>query len=82
MERNVKGEYKFRVSCKLRYNEIHSMREFEFQYPSLEQARKNYKIILLGLYKNKRVLTFSICLNRVRDKKWINAIFNEKVLNR
>lgn len=76
-----KADYRFRVSCKLKYTERQAMREFEFHYSNLELARKNYKVILLSLYKNRSVLTFSICLNRSRDAHWINAIYQEKVLN-
>ncbi len=53
--------------------------EFEFLYPKLSQARQNYKAILLGLYKKKDLRGFSICLNRCRDVKWREAIFQEFV---
>lgn len=79
MATKVSVDYKFRISCRMDYPAQTKPKEFEFQYPSLEQARKNYKAILLGLYKKKDLAGFSICLNRSRDRKWSAAIFEEIV---
>jgi hypothetical protein len=72
-------DYKFRISCRMHYGAKPSMREFEFQYKTLRQARKNYKAILLDLYRKKGLIAFVICLNRCRDPKWETAIFEEIV---
>jgi hypothetical protein len=72
-------DYKFRITCKLIEREKLEVSEFEFRYQQLGHARANYKAILLGLYRKKDVLSFSICLNRCRDKKWSHAIFKESL---
>jgi hypothetical protein len=53
--------------------------EFEFRYQQLGAARANYKAILLSLYRKKDVMSFSICLNRCKDRKWSHAIFKESL---
>ena len=72
-------DYKFRISCRMRYETKPEMREFEFQYETLRMARRNYKAILLDLYKKKGLLGFEICLNRSKDNKWCHSIFEEMV---
>ena len=79
MGRKVDVEYKFRISCRMNYDAEPRVREFEFQYERLREARKNYKAILLELYKKKEVIGFTICLNRCDDVKWSRAIFEEAV---
>ena len=79
MATKVREAYKFRISCKTENRKKAKVSEFEFYYLSLEQARKNYKAILLGLYKRKDVAGFTIVLNRCRDRKWSRAIFKEVV---
>jgi hypothetical protein len=86
MATKVSEEYKYRISCKMNYPANATLSagktkasEFEFRYPTMEQARKNYKAILLGLYKKKDLEGFSICLNRLRDRKWSKPIYKEKV---
>ncbi len=79
MATKASEEYKFRISCKTEIRKKTKGGEFEFYYSSLEQARKNYKAILLGLYKRKDVMGFTIVLNRCVDRKWSRAIFKEVV---
>ena len=70
--------YKFRISCRVELREPGESSEFEFKYQLLSEAKANYKSILLGLYRKKDVVGFSICLNRTSDKKWGQAIFREE----
>ena len=86
MAMNVREDFKFRITCKMHFPAQQEVKptivresEFEFRYATLEKARKNYKAILLGLYKKKELVGFAICLNRCRDRKWSKAIFKEKV---
>jgi hypothetical protein len=79
MARNVREDFKFRITCKISLAAQPKDSEFEFRYTSLAQARKNYKAILLGLYRKKDVLGFCICLNRCNDSRWTKAIFEERV---
>ena len=72
-------DYKFRISCKLKLRENPGGSEFEFRYLLLSEARENYKAILLGLYRRKGVASFTICLNRCRDRSWRHAIHKETV---
>jgi hypothetical protein len=79
MATKEREDYKFRISCKMTAQAKPKATEFEFHYPSLTLARKNYKAILLGLYRNRGLTGFSICLNRTRDRKWAHPIFVEQV---
>jgi hypothetical protein len=51
--------------------------EIGFAYYELHSALQSYKAMLLGLYRSKKVKSFSICLNRFGDAKWTNAIVKE-----
>jgi hypothetical protein len=79
MVSKVNDDYKFRITCKTNAQAVHKPNEFEFRYLHLSEARKNYKAILLGLYRKKNVTEFSICLNRCRDRQWTHAIHKETV---
>jgi hypothetical protein len=70
-------EYRFRISCRISSPTKPKVTEFEFAYVTLTEARRNYKAILLGLYRKRKQAGFSICLNRYRDRKWRHAIFKE-----
>lgn len=76
MPRN-KG-FKFRITCRVIESGAKKERCIEFLYTGFEEARRNYKSILLDLYKGRGPVSYRICLNRVKDDRWTNAIFEDR----
>ena len=70
-------EYKFRITYCTVLKGTEVAKEVVFCYFDLRAARKNYKAILLGLYRRKDLEGFRICLNRYRDEGWENGIHFE-----
>ena len=71
------GIHKFRVTYCLRVDGKEN--ETTFLYHDLRAARRNYKSILLELYRKRDLDGFCICLNRFRDRKWRHPIHREAV---
>ena len=69
--------FKFRVSYRLMERGASKERSIEFLYKNFKEARKNYKSILLSLYRNRSLVGYKICLNRTRDQPWQFPIFED-----
>lgn len=70
--------FKFRVSYGVIERDAPKERCIEFLYNGFEEARQNYKSILLGFYKGRGHIAYRICLNRTRDASWTNPIFEDR----
>ncbi|MEM0996502.1 MAG: hypothetical protein AAGN35_05465 [Bacteroidota bacterium] len=67
--------FKYRVMYRLREHPDRKFRIVEFQYERFSQAKANYKAILLEFYRRRIPVDWEICLNRIDDPQWGNAIF-------
>lgn len=70
--------FKFRVSYAVQESATAEERCIEFLYNGFEEARKNYKSILLGFYTGRGLRHYRICLNRTVDGSWENPIYEDK----
>ena len=73
-----KKVFKFRVSYGVIERDTAGERCIEFLYNGYEEARRNYKSILLGFYKGRGHKSYRICMNRAKDASWTNPIFEDK----
>lgn len=71
--------FKFRVTYRATVRGAEAPHEAGFCYCDLATARRCYRDMLLGLYRNREVLGFVICLNRVGAGTWEEAIYLECV---
>lgn len=62
--------FKFRVSYRLNPAGSEWTEEKSFSHLTLAQAKRHYKMIALGLYKNKKLRKWEICLNREQSQEW------------
>ncbi len=69
--------FKFRISYRVLEKGATEERSIEFLYRTFKEARKNYKSIILGLYRLRKVRAYRICLNRTRDRRWENPIYED-----
>jgi hypothetical protein len=79
--RETKGAFKFRVTFWVISSGSKQIKQSGFSFHDLAEAKRCYRDTLLGLYKAKRVTSFSISLNRYRSKQWGNPIYMEVVDN-
>lgn len=68
---------KFRVSFRISEPRRGRLSSEEKTYPSFAKARRNYKSILLQMYRNKELQKWEVCLNRTRHDEWQSPIFYE-----
>ena len=69
--------FKFRVTYRATVRGAVAPHEAGFCYYDLASARRCYRDMLLGLYRNRDLVAFAICLNRVGVQKWMDAIYFE-----
>ena len=67
--------FRFRVAYRLKDGGPTGLRQVEFRYPTMAQAKANYKAILLDFYRCRASKKYEICLNRTVDACWQNPIF-------
>ncbi len=70
--------FKFRVTYRATVTGADKPHEAGFCYYDLVSARRCYRNMLLGLYRNRDVMAFAICLNRVGVGKWEDALYFEQ----
>ena len=70
--------FKFRVTYQATVAGADKPHEAGFCYYDLVSARRCYRDMLLGLYRNRGVVGFAICLNRYGVGKWEDALYFEE----
>lgn len=70
--------FKFRVTLEATVKGFDGELKSEFGYHGSALARRCYRNMLLGLYRSREIARFRICLNRMGDAKWENAILAEE----
>ena len=69
--------FKFRVTYRAMVRGAEAPHEAGFCYCDLASARRCYRDMLLGLYRNRDVVGFAICLNRYAVGTWEDALYFE-----
>ncbi len=68
---------KFRVSYRVNEPRLGHLKSEDYAFPSFAKAKRNYKAIVLQLYRAKHLKRWEVCLNRTSHGEWQSPIFYE-----